>query len=465
MAWGRFLLASQLSIWTFALMPALVRAEDAPPLADLDPSHMYPGVVNASAVYVRTRPSADDGYATQKLARGAKVTVIGMKGNWLQILPPEGSFAYVPKMRVNADHDGTVGHAQTEVLARAGSDITDLASQTLCVIHANEEVQIIGQHNEYFKIKPPKGTYLWISKQFVDRVIEPQQEKTDPPIARADGAGHPDNTASKPEDTDAGPTTQPGDSAIAGNDQAAPAPATQPGNSVAEYEKLEKQFADANNKSVLDQPLPEMLAGYQKVIDSDDLPDSMRRIAQARLAALKVRNEARQKFLAAKQEQQKFAEKQKSLVAERQEIEDRIKKNDVQLFAAVGTLRTSSLQMGPSGTLYRLTDPATGRTVAYLRTNDSKYAQLLGQFIGVKGTVTSDPQLKSIIQNPTEAKPIEKEKVNVSIAAQLVPPSLAMNRPPAPAPAPVNTDSEKTEKDDKSASAGGEASTNDHNDQ
>jgi hypothetical protein len=125
-----------------------------------------------------------------------------------------------------------------------------------------------------------------------------------------------------------------------------------------------------------------------------------------------------------------MAEQRQALVAERQEIEDRIKKNDIQVYAAVGTLRPSSLQIG-QGVLYRLTDPASGRTVCYLRSNDSKYGQYLNQFIGIRGNITSDPQLKSMVENPVDVQLVDATKVNQSIAAQIVPPSLAKFAPVA----------------------------------
>ena len=59
-----------------------------------------------------------------------------------------------------------------------------------------------------------------------------------------------------------------------------------------------------------------------------------------------------------------------------------MKQKDVKVYTAVGTLRTSSIQQGGQ-IMYRLTDPQTGRTVCYLRSDDPKYGTLLSQFIGV----------------------------------------------------------------------------------
>ena len=425
MASGRLFLAATLALSTCAALPVVVRAEDSGQ-TDSDAKRVFTGEVNANSVFVRSRAS-EDAYPTMKLSKGMKVTVVGIKGQWLKIEPPDGSFAYVPKSFVIMRNDGTVGRMNREWIAKAGSELNDLAAQPLSTVHDGEDVQIIGQHNEYFKIKPPKDSYLWINKQFVDPLKD--APVSDRAVAQAPEKPEPseDSSDKPPVQTKviakSAPTTQSADQ-VADSTDATPT-TTQPSSStaIADYQRLEDEFVAANTKSIAEQPLPDLLAGYQKVIATDELPSSMRSIAEIRVASLKVRNDARTKFLAIQDTEKKSAEKQQALAAERTEIEDRIKKNDIQIFAAVGTLRPSSLQMG-QGILYRLTDPATGRTVAYVRTNDSKYVQLLGQFIGVRGSISSDPQLRSIIENPIESLPVDPAKVNQSVAAQIVPPSL-----------------------------------------
>jgi len=428
MSSGRLFLAAAVSLFACAALSPSLRGQESAQ-GDTEGKHIFLGVVNANSVYVRSR-SSEDAYATRMLKRGDEVTVVGIKGNWLKIVPPPGSFAYVPKSFVILRNDGTVGRMSKDWIARVGSSLNELAVEPMAQLHEGEDVQIIGQHAEYFEITPPKDSYLWINKQFVDpkatvtpeavagATTRPSDDTTPPP---APERSRQDTVAQG--NTETPPTTRPSD-AVA---EAAPAqpPTTQPAkvDVAAEFDRLEKQFTDAGTKSIVQQPLPELLSGYQKLMENDDLPVSMRRMAEIRVATLQVRNDAREKFLSVQADQKKMAEKQQSLLAERQEIEDRIKQNDLQVFAAVGTLRTSSLQVG-QGTLYRLTDPATGRTVAYIRTNDSKYGQFLGEFIGVRGTVSTDPQLKAMVENPTDAQPVDPAKVNVSIAAQFVPPSL-----------------------------------------
>ena len=128
--------------------------------------------------------------------------------------------------------------------------------------------------------------------------------------------------------------------------------------------------------------------------------------------------------------QEESKAKQQALKAEQEELAAQVKKNEVVMYAAVGTLRTSSMQQGAT-TLYRLTDPASGRTVVYVRSNDPKYASLIGQFIGVKGEVTTEAQLSMKVITPTEVAQVDQAQLFKSIAAQIVPPSLLPQAQPA----------------------------------
>ena len=80
-------------------------------------------------------------------------------------------------------------------------------------------------------------------------------------------------------------------------------------------------------------------------------------------------------------------------------------------------------------TLYRLTDPQTGRTVCYLRSDDAKYGAMLGQFIGVKGAVSSDAGLNMKVIAPTEFAAVDPNQLYRGVAAQIVPPSLVPSAP------------------------------------
>jgi hypothetical protein len=425
----RFLLVSTLSLGTLgAIAGPILRAEDLNSAPDVEVGrHQFIGEVNTNDVFVRSGPR-EDAYPTMKLDKGAKVTVVGMKFNYLKILPPDGSFAFVPQVYVDRRGDGSVGRANREIVAKVGSDLNDMKIAAMSKVNEGDDVTILGSEDEYFKIKPPEGSYLYVDKSFVDPVqVVPEPGQA--PVPVSPGVPTPPVTPTVPDsgqlpivDNTQGPTTR-------NSSQVAVAlPTTKPSaDTVAastKFDKLEADFTAANDKAITDQPLADLTAGYTAFEQDPGATATQKKIADVRLSTLKLRSEARDEFVAVKEAQAKMQERQKSLQAEQSEIEDRIKQNDVTYYTVVGTLRTSSLQHG-SETLYRLTDPATGRTVAYIRSNDNKYPNLLGQFIGIRGTMNTDPSLNmKIVDDPTVAEAVDPTKVNSSIAAQLVPPSM-----------------------------------------
>jgi len=419
------------------------------------------GVINGNAVYVHSG-AGQNYYAVTKLDKGAKVTVVGIKFDWLKITPPEGAFSYVAKAFVERAGDGKTGRvSRPDLNVRAGSTLNDMKAIVQTKLDQGAEVEILGEKDEYFMIKPPAGAYCYVNKQYVDyeapaappvaaKPAEPAQ-----PQAPVEGAGQPpvagnDETqttetptapvmpdepvaqgnepqapaatpdAPQPDQFTQGPTTAPATGATA---EGSAAPTTQPLSAEAEFDRLEAEFVAMNGKKLEEQPVTELLAGYEKLLNDARLPGSMRQIADFRARTLKVRVAAREDYFKHVQGQQAAAEKRKALQAEREELQENIKRTEVTLYTAVGTLQTSSLQLGTQ-TLYRLTDPANSRTVVYVRSEDPKYAAMIGQFIGVKGELTTDPALSMKVISPTDAKAVDQGALYKTVAATVVPPSM-----------------------------------------
>jgi len=434
-AFRRIVLATAVSTALSAgVLPGLVRAQDAASdVQDVETAkHNFIGVINGSNVFVRSAPR-EDAYPTLKLEKGTKVTVVGIKFKWLKILPPEGSFAYVPKAYVNARSDGKIGRASREVIAKVGSTLNQLKTSPMGKVDDGQDVEIIGDQDEYWKIKPPAGSFVYVNETFVDPLKAlptiPDQKAPDSagPVAPVANAGHPKETAkpATPAAPNEGVPVTP-DAAVTGAAPVAdPAPAAPVAPQVAEtFDKLEADFKAGNEKAIADQPIKKLLAGYEDLLKQEMLTSTIRKVSEVRVATLKLREEAQRDYLAAKEQQVQAADRQKALTAEQQEIQDRIHQKEVRMYTACGTLRASSIQRG-HGVLYRLTDPATGRSIAYVQTSDSKYAGLLGQFIGVKGKMSIDPVLNiKLISQPSDAEAIDPTKLNSSITAQIMPPSL-----------------------------------------
>lgn len=435
----------------FPLAPAAFAQEEQIPETAENSKQSASGVINGSAVYVHSG-AGQNYYAVTKLDKGAKVTVVGIKFDWLKILPPEGAFSYVAKAFVERVGDGSVGRvSRPDLNVRAGSTLNDMKAIVQTKLDQGAEVQIIGEKDEYFMIKPPAGAYCYVNKQFVDYLNEapavaakpaepakpidaptattdqPQTTETptaplgpDAPVATNDQTTAPANVQPEPFAITAPPTTAPSAGATA---EAPAAPTTQPLSADAEYDRLEAEFAQINTTKLEEQPIVELLAAYEKLLTDPQLPESMRRMADFRARTLKVRVAARDEYLNHMKGHQAAAERRKSLDAEREELAENIKRTEVSMYTAIGQLQTSSLQLGTQ-TLYRLTDPANSRTVVYLRSDDPKYAAMIGQFVGVKGEMTTDPALSMKVIVPTDAKQVDPNALYKTVAAQVVPPSL-----------------------------------------
>ena len=73
------------------LVSATGLAQDAVPLPDVANSkYQIDGVINVDSVYVRSGPG-EGYYPTQELTKNAPVTVVGIKFDWLKILPPKAA--------------------------------------------------------------------------------------------------------------------------------------------------------------------------------------------------------------------------------------------------------------------------------------------------------------------------------------------------------------------------------------
>ena len=397
----------------------LAQADAAPNLENA--KHQFLGSVNANSVMVRSGPSSND-YPTLRLEKGAQVTVAGMKFDWLKIAPPDGSFSYVSKLYVERFGDGSVGKVTKDNLnVWCGSSLTTVKSALQCRLAKGTDVKILGEADVYYKIASPAEAFVWVHQNLVTP-IKSLTPANPPPVASnnppSDGGG----LAGRPPTT--GPTTEP--THVAAAPTTAPAPTVDPAAVAAaetEFDKVEASYRDNDSKAIEDQAIADLLASYDKLIGNTALPSSMRQIGESRVASLKVRAEAQVKLLELRKQREDAQAKLKPLKAEGGELAQKIQDIEASSFVAVGTLAASSLQLsGPP--LLRLTDPANGRTVVYVRSSDAKLPGFIGKFAGVKGEVVSDDRLRIKIINVTDIAAVDPAKVGNGVNATMVPPSL-----------------------------------------
>jgi hypothetical protein len=409
-------------------------AQDAVPQPEVANSkYKIEGVINVDSVYVRSGPG-EGYYPTQTLVKGATVTVVGIKFDWLKVIPPEGSYSYVGSVFVDKSADGATGRInRNDVNIRAGSLVNAMKTTVQTRLSAGDQVRIIGKDDEYLKIKPPSDAYLYINKQFVT-IARPAVAAAPPasPAPKLQAVASANQKAAAAIVTSA-PTTAPSPLVAAAPtthpSPVAAAPTTKPAVAAAPpptpdelFAKYEDTFSQVSKQPLDSQPLDDLIGKYQSLAKTT-LSDDLKRVVDIRIATLKGRQDNKVKLVEIQKLQKQAAQRQLALQAEQQELAERLKQNQIQVFVAVGQLQPSSLQLG-GGTLYRLVDPATGRTEIYIRTSDPKITGLMGQFIGVNGQAADDPQLSLRVIAPTDAAPVDQSKVNTSVMASIIPPSM-----------------------------------------
>jgi uncharacterized protein YgiM (DUF1202 family) len=430
---GRFHRVLSIGLGLAALLapPTFSRAQEPVQLQpEVDNSRFqFSGVVNSPDVYVRSGPG-EAYYATIKLTQGTPVTVVGIKYDWLKILPPAGSFCYVSKLFVERRGDGSVGRVnRPDINVRAGSEMSAMKTTVLSRLNVGDDVKIVGEQDEYYKISPPQGTYLYVNKQFINPVKElpvaaapvdsgdqSQARQTDT-VAEDDSTTRPSSSLVSASAIDAPAATQP--SAVV-QPPAGPSPAELSEQS---FKTLEAEFTAASAKPLEQQPIADLSKRYEALSNDANLADADRQTAGFRLAILKVRQNAQEKLADVTRMESQAAARTQSLKVEQDELQKRLDSQAVSLYAAVGTLQASSLQYGAQ-TLYRLTDPATNRTVVYVRGSDADALKLIGQFVGVRGQSVTDDRLNVQVIEFTAVEPVDASLVNTKVIANITPPSL-----------------------------------------
>lgn len=145
---------------------SLAAAQAQPAASDFP----WEGEINGTNVYVRSLAGLNH-YPTTKLNTGDRVLVLGEKFGWYKIAPMPNSFSYIDMgmvTRQGAAPTGTVNRDQ--VFVRAGSRLSARKANTQVVLNQGATVQIIGEADGFYKIKPPAGACLYVSKEFVRQV-------------------------------------------------------------------------------------------------------------------------------------------------------------------------------------------------------------------------------------------------------------------------------------------------------
>jgi len=146
------------------------------------PSFPYTAEVIGDDVNIRSGPGTDY-YTCGKLSKGDMVEVVNKQFSWSRIVPPAGSFSWISMQYVSKDPDNpNIGIVTGDIVrAWAGSDTLEpVRSETLQLkLNRGHKVKLLGENkDDYYKIAPPDGAYLWVSTQFIKPFVKAAVVKT-----------------------------------------------------------------------------------------------------------------------------------------------------------------------------------------------------------------------------------------------------------------------------------------------
>jgi hypothetical protein len=340
--------------------------------------------------------------------------------------------------------DGTrQGRIRANCTARAGSRLNGMPGEIIATLAAGEEVTIVGEDSTYYHINAPRSVFYYVHNADLRQVREVKvsqgargwnvAELDGAEAPATDGAGGLEATPMDGQDSaqpqEAQPTTMQSSAAAAIPDVVIPT--TRPAI-LNDFTVLDDRYNETAKLPLEDQPLEELKREYSALLERATAESAMTSLVpaiKARIETIELRQAALQDLMAMQAMREQMAQRQQAMEAEQEELAERAASAKVTVYAAVGQLRPSTLQVG-GGALYRLCDPATGRTMIYLRADGETAKELvknLERFIGVKGQTMDDKSLKLRFITVTESAVVDPAQVFKSVAAELIPPSLVQN--------------------------------------
>jgi len=151
--------------------PAVTIGTPKPPET---PTGTYVAEAMGDDVFVRSGPGTNY-YQCGKLYKSDRIQVVSTQQGWASILPPPGCFSWIPMQYVSINLDNpTMGIVTGDnVRIYAGSDFVEPMHSTSeqVKLFRGDNVKLLGEEkDDYYKIAPPQGAYLWVSTQYIQAV-------------------------------------------------------------------------------------------------------------------------------------------------------------------------------------------------------------------------------------------------------------------------------------------------------
>ncbi|MEK7757383.1 MAG: SH3 domain-containing protein, partial [Planctomycetota bacterium] len=374
-------LVARVGLWTVGVAVLVVSATAAAQTAEPRPV-TGEGEITANDVYVRSGDSLNH-YTISKLKAGDRVSVVSERGEWYEILPPEGTFSLVSGDFIDTTDNQSGVINGDNVRVRAGSLLNENKYTVQTLLAKGTQVSILGRNPDGFvRIKPPTGATLWVNRSYVQL----RTGGTTPPVR--------EGVSASPSQADAAGEVAPAVTASAAESaKKLAAPMTGPASTTwrRQLEEIDVAARAELAKPMLDRNFNPFVARYQPIADQTE-DDFAHQYAVARIDQVKNMGD----FTSAVERVRKLDDvaetKQREFLAARGMIPEFVPTRSPTGIEIQGELRVSALYpAGSSVQRYRLIDPTSesDRTIGYVEiTPDSglNVEGFLGRYVGVRAS-------------------------------------------------------------------------------
>ena len=412
------------------------KATNATPAANSS----FEATITVDEALVRCDASAESGYPFGTLAKGQVVTVVDSVPGWVRVQTSGPAFegwggfiTQLPTMKLSDDGKSLSFTSTATIVAPNGNEgfLPERSWKAIGFMVPGDTIAVIdtikGERETYFAVPLSARTSGWIAASAISRNAAPATTTTTAPTTTTTGT---DNTtdATAPKSTATGTetgttgttTTTEGTNAAKKPTEASTEPKTvkkpkapaEPkaptaaSKTLDEYKALEQKWNGLAKDTCAMADLQELQVSYANLSRNGEALTPTRQAAKLRSIHITQLIELRDMQEHAK----KIAARGEDKAREVQAIEEWLRAR--QQYTAVGVLNASVVYDGERlPRLYRLQDPTSGLTVAYLTEDpDLKLSSMLGLVVGVKGDKKFDESLRRDIITPTSMTVLRSDK-------------------------------------------------------
>jgi SH3-like domain-containing protein len=430
------------------LQHAAAQSPDAGAAAAAPAAEPYFAIVTADGVYVRSAPSVQSSYPFGKLKRGDVVRVGEESFGWARVQTEGPAFAQIygvvpADSRVTVSEDGKTlsVNAKSELRApNISTPDTSLAAswKQIARLEPGATLSVVdrvdGERDSVFRVRLPAVAEGWVNMNFLrkasqaevakfnapspedvatmataDVVTQAVQPSAAAPVEGGTASGTTDSAASAGTVGDApidatGTATGTADVIVTGGMKAsepAPAPAKTPEQIAFERRRstmadLESLYTSIRGQTKAEAELHALRGRYLDLAAVASADPEIVSKANGRAEQLRLEIEVQGRIIELERMKARIEGERDSIASVARAIEARSE------YTVVGILNASLVYDGQRlPLLYRIQDPSTGQTVAYVAPGPGfQLSTMLGNLLGVRGEKAYDDALRVDVVAP-----------------------------------------------------------------